>query len=95
MRGFSEAAGVTPTALYHWFGGQSEPTLGHLAAIAEALRVPRWELVAAMDGDLDRQREQIAEEVEAAVAPLRQLLRELGLLPAVGAPAATTRARPQ
>lgn len=96
MTGFCEAAGgVTRTALYKWFEDKSEPTMGHLTAMAEALRVPRWQIVAAMDGDLDRQRELIAQEVEAAVGPLRALLRELGLLGSDGAPGAAPHGRQQ
>ena len=95
ISGFCDEVGMTRTALYKWFEGKSEPKLGHLTAMAEALRVPRWEIVAAMDGDLDRQQEQIAEEVEAAVAPLRELLRELGLLPTAGVPGGASRGRLQ
>jgi DNA-binding phage protein len=97
MVGLCAAAGVTREALYGWFRGDVEPRLGNLSALAEALHVERAELVAAMDGyDLAAaQREVIAREVEAAVAPLRQLMRDAGLLPAAKAPAAMPRgARP-
>lgn len=82
MRGLCAATGITPEALYGWFRGDVEPRLGNLTALAGVLGVSRAEIVAAMDGyDLEAaRREVIAREVEAAVAPLRALLRDAGLL---------------
>lgn len=84
ISGFCEAVEVTREALYKWFRGDSSPTMEHLTAMADALKVRRWEIVAAMDGDLDRQRQAIAAEVEAAVGPLRRLMRDAGLVPKDG-----------
>jgi transcriptional regulator with XRE-family HTH domain len=52
MRGLCEASGITPETLYAWFRGDNEPSLGLLAQLAEALGVSRWEIVAAMDGEI-------------------------------------------
>jgi len=93
MVGLCDAAGITREALYTWFRGDIEPSLGSLAVLARALRVERADVVAAMDGyDLAAvQREIIAREVEAAVAPLRALMRDAGLLPAATVPSAMPR----
>lgn len=93
MVGFAEASGVTRETLYSYFRGDVEPRMGNLAAMARALGVNRADMVAAMDGyDLiAAQREVIAREVEAAVAPLRALMRDAGLLPAATAPAEAPR----
>lgn len=90
MVGLCEASGVTREALYGWFRGDVEPRMGNLSALSKVLEVERAEIVAAMDGyDLAAaQRDVIVREVEAAVAPLRALLRDAGLLPAATAPAA-------
>jgi transcriptional regulator with XRE-family HTH domain len=93
ISGFCAEVGITREALYKWFRGDSQPSLEHLADMAPVLRVRRWEIVAAMDGDLDRQREQVAAEVDAAVGPLRQLMRDAGLLQEAPSPGAGTRAR--
>lgn len=90
MSGLCDAAGITRETLYSWYRGDIEPSLGSIAVLAKALRVERADVVAALDGyDLaGAQRELIAREVEAAVAPLRGLLRDAGLLPAATAPGA-------
>lgn len=82
IRGFCRAVGITPEALYKWFRGDNYPSLEHLTEMARTLGTTRAEIVAVMDGfDLAAvRRDQVAEEVEAAVAPLRQLLRDAGLL---------------
>ena len=95
ISGFCDQVGVTREALYKWFRDETSPSLDHLTAMADALKVRRWEMVAAMDGDLDRQRELIALEVAAAVAPLRELLRDAGLLSGAQARAEVTRGAPQ
>ena len=51
MRGFCRAAGMTPETLYSWFRGETSPSFDNLGAIAEALGVRRFEIVAAMDGE--------------------------------------------
>lgn len=88
MRGLCKETGVTPEALYTWFRGENYPSLGHVGVLARAIGLERAELVALMDGyDLAAaRRERMLEEVEAAVAPLRRLLRDAGLLPGVGVP---------
>ena len=89
MVGLCDAAGITRETLYSWFRGDIEPSLGSVAVLAEALKVQRADVVAAMDGyDLaSAQREVIAREVAAAVEPLRELMRDAGLLPGATAPA--------
>jgi transcriptional regulator with XRE-family HTH domain len=90
----AEEAGLRRGTLYPWFNGTAEPDLKSLAALSEALTrkagrpVSRAEILAAIDGfDLEADRRaRIAEEVEAAVAPLRGLLRDAGLLQGAGAP---------
>jgi transcriptional regulator with XRE-family HTH domain len=93
IRGLCKRANVTPEAVYGWFRGENYPSLGHLTGLAEALGVTRSEIVAAIDGydPAVAQRAQIAEEVEQAVGPLRQLLRDAGLVPAGTTPAAEPR----
>lgn len=94
MEKLAEDAGVRRGTLYPWFNGTAEPDLKSLAALSEALTkkagrmVSRAEILAAIDGfDLEAdRRERIAEEVEAAVGPLRQLLRDAGLLRAGAVP---------
>lgn len=97
MRGLCKEAGVTPEALYTWFRGENYPSLAHFGALAKALGMERAELVAVMDGyDLAAaRRDRMLEEVEAAVAPLRQLLRDAGLLPGGAVPDASTHAAPR
>lgn len=81
-------SGVTRPTMYGWWKGTQAPDLDKLAQVAPSLGVERADLVAAMDGyDMEAaRREVIAREVEAAVAPLRALLREAGLIPAATAP---------
>lgn len=88
MLGLCDAAGITRETLYTWFRGEVEPSLGSIAVLAETLKVQRADVVAAMDGyDLAAvQRDVIAREVEAAVAPLRALMRDAGLLPEATVP---------
>jgi transcriptional regulator with XRE-family HTH domain len=96
-------AGLRRGTLYPWFNGKADPDLKSLGALATALtkkagrRVTRAEVIAAIDGyDLEADRRaRIAEEVEAAVAPLRQLLRDAGLLPAAATPDEEPRAVPR
>ena len=51
MRGFCRAVGTTPETLYSWFRGETDPSMSSLAAIADALKVKRYEIVAVMDGE--------------------------------------------
>jgi transcriptional regulator with XRE-family HTH domain len=78
----AEDAGLRRATLYAWFSGKASPDLASLTLLARTLGVTRAEIVAVMDGqDLDAlRRQQIAEEVEAAVRPLRDLMRDAGLL---------------
>lgn len=86
-------SGVQRATMYGWWKGTQAPDLDKLAQVAPALGCTRADLVAAMDGyDLEAaRREVIAREVDAAVAPLRALLRDAGLLPAATAPGAAPR----
>ena len=74
LRGLCRKIGVVPETLYGWLRGDNDPSLGGLAALADALGVSRWQIVAAMDGETeivpldDRTRQAIREEVRAAVA---------------------------
>lgn len=96
----ADDAGIRRATFYPWFRGEAEPDLKTLNALADALSrkanrpVTRAEIVAAMDGhDLEADRRaRIAEEVEEAVAPLRQLMRDAGLLRAGEAPDANSHA---
>jgi hypothetical protein len=96
IRGLSRQMNATPETIYAWFRRENEPQLGSLAQLAEALQTSRAEIVAAMDGyDLTAaRRDAIAEEVQAAVGPLRELLRAAGLLPGATAPGGAPPARP-
>lgn len=71
IRGLASKMGTTPESMYAWFRNETEPTLGSLTKIAEALSVSRVDVLAAMDGELlepseDRTRE-IAQQVAEAV----------------------------
>lgn len=44
-------AGISAAAIYHWFNGTHEPSLQALGALARALGLRRYELVAVWDGD--------------------------------------------
>lgn len=52
VTGIAQAAGINRDTLYHWFGGEGEPSLTAVSALAQALRVSRAEIVAAIDGQL-------------------------------------------
>lgn len=45
------SSGVTRQTLSAWMGDRAEPDMGSLTAVAAALGVPRYRLIAAMDGD--------------------------------------------
>jgi transcriptional regulator with XRE-family HTH domain len=91
----AEDAGVRRGTMYDWFKGRAQPDIESLRAIAGAVRRPLWEVVAAMDGELPDVRRRIAEEVEAAVGPLRALLRDAGLLRGETARDGATHAEPR
>lgn len=50
IRGLARETGISAETLYRWFRGD-EPELGSLRPLAEALKVRRFQLVAAFDGD--------------------------------------------
>lgn len=68
------AAHVRRQTVYDWFSGKGAPSLESLDAIATALDVKRYEIVAAMDGDapvmeLDsRMKEYVTQELERLIA---------------------------
>jgi len=82
MRGFCREAGMTPETLYSWFRGETSPSFDNLGAIAGALEVRRFQLVAAIDGEapviaLDPQtrdavRSEIEEALDARLGPRRE-----------------------
>lgn len=49
IRGFCSRSGLTPEVLYSWFRGETEPQLGSITKMANALEVSRVEILAAMD----------------------------------------------
>jgi transcriptional regulator with XRE-family HTH domain len=67
------AAGLKRQTLSLWMSGKTSPDLDSLSALARALHVRRYELVAAMDGDLalaetdERTREVLRQEIEAVL----------------------------
>ncbi len=96
MEQLAKDAGLRRGTLYAWFKGKGRPQLASVGALARACEVERWEVVAAMDGYglAEARRAAVAEDVEAAVAPLRELMREAGLLPEAKAHGATAPAAP-
>lgn len=45
------AVGFTKQSVLAWFSGRAEPSLTAITEIARVLRVERWRIVAALDGD--------------------------------------------
>ena len=74
IRALATAAETSADTIYHWFNDQNPPDMYQLGKLAKALEVKRWQIVAAMDGEVDivplddRTRQAIREEVQAAVA---------------------------
>ena len=52
ISGIAATAGVHRDTLYHWFSGEGEPSLTALRSLADAVKVRRAEIVAAIDGQL-------------------------------------------
>lgn len=77
MRGFTRKAGMTPETLYSWFRGETSPSWENLEAIATALDVKRFQLVAAMDGEAPVVRLDAATR-EALRTEIRSILAEDG-----------------
>ena len=73
VRGLCRKLNASPETIYSWYRGETEPNLGSLEALATALEVRRWEIVAAMDGDLvlaaadERTRQALRAEIEAVL----------------------------
>lgn len=78
MRGLCSEAGIAPETLYRWFRGETEPDLGSVRQLADALKVTRAEVVAALDGQLPppNWQTELAAEVERG---MRTVLAEQGL----------------
>ena len=51
IRKLAEQAGIDKDTIYAWFRGDGEPSLTALRGLARALKVPRSEIVAAMDAE--------------------------------------------
>jgi transcriptional regulator with XRE-family HTH domain len=51
IRGLAARLGVSGETMYSWFRDDQDPSLDHLARLAEALGVRRYEIVAAMDAE--------------------------------------------
>jgi transcriptional regulator with XRE-family HTH domain len=74
IKGLASRLNTSTETMYEWFRNEREPSLYHLARLGEVLRISRYEIVAAMDGDMvvrvdDRLRlmmQEVAEEVVAA-----------------------------
>ena len=67
--GLAQLAGIRRQTLQDWYAGKDTPSLGHLAAVAEALGVRRVDLVAAYDGvTAPEQQEAAAPDWARAVA---------------------------
>jgi len=63
----AERSGVKRQTLSAWMGDRAEPEMETLTAVATALRVPRYRIIAAMDGDpvlpLDEEGERTLEQI--------------------------------
>jgi transcriptional regulator with XRE-family HTH domain len=73
IKGLAAKLGISTETMYEWFRDEREPNLDHLTRLGEALSVSRYELVAAMDGELvarvdDRLREMMLEVAEEVVS---------------------------
>lgn len=76
------SSGVTRQTLSAWMGDRAEPEMASLTAVADALKVPRYRIIAAIDGDpvlpLDESAEQRLEEL------MDRMLADRGYLPRRG-----------
>lgn len=76
IRGLCSATNIAPESMYAWFRGETEPQLGSLTKIAEALGVSRVEVLAAMDGQLAEPSEEQARRIarEEALTVLQEAI---------------------
>lgn len=72
-------SGVTRQTLSAWMGDRAEPDMGSLTAVAAALRIPRYRLIAAMDGDAVLPLDETGQQQLGQM--LDQLLEERGFQP--------------
>jgi transcriptional regulator with XRE-family HTH domain len=72
-------SGVTRQTLSAWMGDRAEPDMGSLTAVAAALGVPRYRLIAAMDGDAVLPLDETGQEQLGLM--LDRLLEERGFQP--------------
>jgi len=82
VNALADKSGVKRQTISAWMGDRAEPEMASLTAVAEALGVPRYRIIAAMDGDpvlpLDESAEQRLEEL------LDRMLADRGYLPRRG-----------
>lgn len=86
MRGLCGAAGIAPETLYRWFRGETEPDLGSIRQLADALTVTRAEIVAAIDGQLPPP--DFRRELGEAMREFLQAAQEAGVLALLPSPPA-------
>lgn len=79
--------GLRRGTMYQWFNGGAEPTLETLRALSEATGLPRWRMVAAMDGQVEDQEAETEARLRAMEAGLAVLAQRAGVaLPERSAP---------
>ncbi len=73
IKGLASRLNTSTETMYEWFRNERPPNLDHLTRLGEALDVSRYEIVAAMDGELvarvdDQLRAMMQEVAEEAVS---------------------------